>query len=561
MQDIHGQGKAWLPDDENIALVRGLIWNGANLENPELNSVVEHIGLLSFKKVPGFGPLSVKIGNSCVYMFTRVPVIQGVPVLSKYKSKIKYASTLKYINNALQKLADSKGISTAEVEEQGVPGFGFDEQYEIKQPFGEYEAVIRLEGLSDVNLYWRKDEKDRKSIPADIKIDFKSEISELRKQIKEIKTTLSAQRWRLESCYLDDREWEYDYWAKLYETHPFISYPVSRLIWHFEEDNRSTSGFMHNDKWCDSNGQPINWITSSTRVRLWHPSMDTVENIRAWRNFIEDNQYRQPFKQAHREIYILTDAEVTTETYSNRFAAHILRQHQFAALCQQRFWKYHLQGQWDSHNTPTRQIPAFNMYAEYWVDAPWEGEAGPSGIFNYVHTDQVRFYDNREGLLPLLQVPRIVFSEIMRDVDLFVGVTSIGNDPSWADGRNEQMDNYWTDYSTAALTENARVRKELLEKIISRLKIAKVAKFDDRFLRIAGKKRIYKIHMGSGNILMEPDNSYLCIVPDQSKNKLSKVYLPFEGDRMLSIILSKAILLADDDKITDQTILSQINRR
>jgi hypothetical protein len=37
--------------------------------------------------------------------------------------------------------------------------------------------------------------------------------------------------------------------------------------------------------------------------------------------------------------------------------------------------------------------------------------------------------------------------------------------------------------------------------------------------------------------------------------------LPFEGDNVLSIILSKAFLLAADDKITDPTILRQINHR
>jgi hypothetical protein len=34
--------------------------------------------------------------------------------------------------------------------------------------------------------------------------------------------------------------------------------------------------------------------------------------------------------------------------------------------------------------------------------------------------------------------------------------------------------------------------------------------------------------------------------------------LPFEGDHMLSVILSKAFLLAADDEITDKTILYQI---
>ena len=38
-----------------------------------------------------------------------------------------------------------------------------------------------------------------------------------------------------------------------------------------------------------------------------------------------------------------------------------------------------------------------------------------------------------------------------------------------------------------------------------------------------------------------------------------KLFLPFEGDRVLSVILSKAFLLAADDKITDATILRQLS--
>ena len=54
------------------------------------------------------------------------------------------------------------------------------------------------------------------------------------------------------------------------------------------------------------------------------------------------------FKQAHREVYLLTDAERLTDTYSNRFAAHIVRQHQFSALCRERGWQFNLMGNWDS---------------------------------------------------------------------------------------------------------------------------------------------------------------------------------------------------------------------
>jgi hypothetical protein len=57
---------------------------------------------------------------------------------------------------------------------------------------------------------------------------------------------------------------------------------------------------------------------------------------------------------------------------------------------------------------------------------------------------------------------------------------------------------------------------------------------------------------------------YLCIVPtlrDASGGSAAGVFLPFEGDRTLSIILSEAFLLAADDRITDPTITSQIKYR
>jgi hypothetical protein len=61
------------------------------------------------------------------------------------------------------------------------------------------------------------------------------------------------------------------------------------------------------------------------------------------------------------------------------------------------------------------------------------------------------------------------------------------------------------------------------------------------------------------NILMEPNDQYLCIVPAQrAAASGDKLFLPFEGDSTLALILSKALLLAADRKITDPTITRQI---
>ena len=83
----------------------------------------------------------------------------------------------------------------------------------------------------------------------------------------------------------------------------------------------------------------------------------------------------------------------------------------------------------------------------------------------------------------------------------------------------------------------------------------------DRYLVVKGQLRTYRIHLGSGNIIMDPGNKYLCIVADRrSSPALQDVFLPFEGDSTLSLILSKAFLLAQDSQISDPSILNQINK-
>jgi len=159
------------------------------------------------------------------------------------------------------------------------------------------------------------------------------------------------------------------------------------------------------------------------------------------------------------------------------------------------------------------------------------------------------------------QIPPLVFSEIMRDVDLFVGVASVGNDPNWQDGGPDgRFGAYWHDFSFGNLNATAQTRRSVLESLLPRLtKIRNRCQLSARFLVVRGDIRTYKIHLGSGNILMEPNDQYLCIVPSRSSDGPTKdVFLPFEGDATFSIILSKAFLLAEDRKIKDPTIARQI---
>src|SRR5207237_1305535 len=120
--------------------------------------------------------------------------------------------------------------------------------------------------------------------------------------------------------------------------------------------------------------------------------------------------------------------------------------------------------------------------AEYGVDST------EAGAYLYLATDQVRFYGIGDvEPMRIALVPRLVFSEVMRDVDLFVGVASVGNDPTWADGGPQgRYANYWQSYSFGELSATAETRKAVLERVVPRLKIADRCSFAERFLVVRG---------------------------------------------------------------------------
>ncbi len=143
----------------------------------------------------------------------------------------------------------------------------------------------------------------------------------------------------------------------------------------------------------------------------------------------------------------------------------------------------------------------------------------------------------------------------MRDVDLFVGVASIAADETWEDRGEEGFRAYRRSVSSGPLSGTAEVRRDVLARLLPRLRIGDRCELTKRFLRVRGTRAVYRIHLGSADILMEPNDACLCVVP--GPGEAARVTLPFDDER-LSVILSKAFLLADDERITDQTILRQL---
>ncbi len=561
------EARRFVVGEVNGDILKGLAWLLVHTPEESVAAALADGAAAAFKKIPNYGARSVKAGNACLQTLKGFPGLIGARQLAVLQPRVKQASHAATVQKALAESAARLNMSVAETEELATPDHGFAEGRRTLE-FGEVRAELSIEGTS-VSVSWHgADGKPRKSEPAQVKSEFAEARKAMKRLVAAVEKTLTAIRDRLERQPLESREWPFDVWRTRYLEHPVAGALARRLIWRFLKGDAEQAALWIGGNWVDESGGAFD--PEGSTVLPWHPVFSNAESVRRWRTMLLTHAVVQPFKQAHREIYLLTDAERNTRTYSNRFAAHVLRQHQFAQLCAARGWKYRLMGGFDSHNTPMLVLPRWNLVAEFWVEGPGNDDGmTPAGIYFHVLTDQVRFGRlPAEGVAPygppaeplaLEDIPPIVLSEVMRDVDLFVGVASVGNDPTWSDGGPDgRFRTYWTSYSFGDLSVSAENRKEILAELLPRLTaLRSLARIDGKFLVVTGKLRTYKIHFGSGNILMEPNDQYLCIVPDRSPRE-SEVQLPFEGDSHLAVILSKAFLLAADDKITDTTITRQI---
>ena len=574
----------------NIDILKGLVWLCSKTDNPEVARALAMLAVSAYKKIPGSGPRAGKVGNACFWALGNMPGSEGVAQLSILKLRIKTNTAQKLIASALENAARRIGLSADEIEEMSVPTYGLQEVGLRQDEFDEICSELRISGNEVEQVWVRKDGKRLASAPKALKEKYPEKLREIAQAVKDIRKMLPAQRDRLDNLFLLQKKWTCVSWLTRYINHPLVGTIARRLIWRFSKGDKAVSAIWFDGRMVERDGKPVNWLDDTTTVELWHPIHAEPDVVIEWRQWLMDHEVLQPFKQAYREIYLLTDAELTTRVYSNRYAAHILRQHQFNSLCAAKGWRNSLRLMVDDTYPPaTKTLPQWGLRAEYWVEGigdQYGTDTNETGTYLYLTTDQVRFYrmdavENRAHAggggysarrwngtghaepLQLQEIPPLVFSEIMRDVDMFVGVASVGNDPTWMDGGGEaRYQDYWHSYSFGDLTESSKTRKQVLENLVPRLKIAERCKLTDKFLVVRGEIRTYKIHLGSGNILMEPNDQYLCIVPSRKKGEMGKdkLFVPFEGDQTLAIILSKAFLLAEDMKITDPTITRQLKR-
>ncbi|WP_051367121.1 DUF4132 domain-containing protein [Hamadaea tsunoensis] len=411
-----------LPEDTETAL-RGLVWlpaddtdEAADEEDTELLARVAVAAASTPAGLPGY-PRAPRLAASAVTALGRRRPEVALRTLARLASSVRNKALANRVQAALATAAEARGWAPAEVMELAVDDHGLDADGRLVTAVGAYEVVVEVTA-DKARLFVRRGGRALTGVPEAVK----DEIGPLRAAVKEIGKTLAAQRQRIDGLFSAGRTWAWADWQQRYLDHPVTAVFGRTLLWRTEGGvvglpERDPDGWVL----CGLDGERAR----GERVSLWHPLHATPAEVGRWRDRID----RQPVRQVYREIYRLTPAEEQTATHSHRFAAHILRYRQANALMRVRGWDAPYLGAWDGggHSTAVKEFRDGTWRAAFFHDLvdngdrfDWEARLCTTG--------QVRFARREAGVwtaAPLAEVPAEVFSEAMRDVDLFIGGSSI----------------------------------------------------------------------------------------------------------------------------------------
>lgn len=400
--------------DANTVALKNLVWACGTIDEPhaseQLAIAIGDLAVRCFTKIRGVGALSTKAGNACIYVLSQLPGLRAVAQLSRLGSRVRYKQALALVDKAKLECARRAGVSQIDLEEISLPTFGLDVEGRSRIALGDYTAELAIVNDKAALTFFDGDRR-LKSIPAALKSS--DELAELKSAQKELAALVPTVRARLERWMIEPRSWSLADLRARYLDHPLVARLARRVI--FTTD--TTPVIFFDGFPLGVEGKEVA-VAEDTQLTLWHPLGRPPGEVAGWRHLLASLDVTQPFKQVDRELY-LVDEEEPNAHESTRFAGRAVRQHQLAALLRERGWTYSLMGDFDSANTPTKQLQTHDLRVELDVDVPQAAQTSDAGIYVEVVTGGVRFLRNGQSL-KLTDVPARCLSEVLRDVALFV---------------------------------------------------------------------------------------------------------------------------------------------
>ncbi|MBR6744691.1 MAG: DUF4132 domain-containing protein [Clostridia bacterium] len=444
---------------------------------------------------------------------------------SKQFGSQRIASEAKAVEMALTNLAINAGYSdtmrlTLRMETKVI-----DDSRALLEPQTVEDVTLKiaLDENGKATLTASKGGKALKSVPAKIK---KHETTvTLTALVKTLTEQYRRTRVMLEQAMEDKTEFTFAELSAL-SAHPVV-YPMLKNLVLVSE---STVGFLAEGGLRDSNGALVR-MEDGASLRIAHP-FDLYERgcWREYQQYLYAGKIKQPFRQVFRELYIKTEEEKNL-FHSLRYAGNQIQPAKTLGALKSRRWvadiEDGLQKVYYKENIVAQIYALADLFSPADIEAPT--------------LEWVCFTDRKTGEdIKIADIPDVLFSEVMRDVDLAVSVAHAGGvDPE-------------TSHSTMEM------RAAILSFVLPMFRLGNV-RVEGHHALIEGKLAEYSVHLGSGTV-HQIGGAMIPVLPVHSQHR-GKIFLPFvDDDPKTAEIISKVLLFAEDTKIKDPLILDCITR-
>ncbi|WP_144549773.1 DUF4132 domain-containing protein [Bacillus sp. X1(2014)] len=383
------------------------------------------------------------------------------------------------------------------------------------------QLMIDANGRADIQVL--KANKVLKSLPAKYKKHeyvavLKEYKADLREQYKRAKEELERSMERGNSFVLDE--------ITTMMRNPVLAPLMTSLVLKVEKhlgyfEEGALIGFGQVNKYL---------IQDTDEIFIAHPVHLFESGV--WSDFQRDlfaRKVKQPFKQVFRELYLPNQGELAAGMGTGRYAGYQIQPQKTVALLKNRLWTTSYEVGLQKVYFKENIIVQLNALADWF---------SPSDV-EHPTLETVEFFDRLSYQpLEIKNIPKLIFSETMRDIDLVVSIAHVG-------GVDPEASLTTIEMRRVIVAESARLMK--LENV----------RIEGNFALIEGSLGEYSVHLGSANVYKQATGA-IYIVPVHSQQR-GRVFLPFmDEDPKTAEIVSKVLMLAEDKKIKDPFILEQL---
>ena len=223
--------------------------------------------------------------------------------------KFKFRQVKTAAGQALNSAAKELGITAEELADRIVPDLGFAADGKRVFDYGPRSFTVCLTPTLELEIT-NDAGKAVKNLPAPGKTDDEEKAgtaySEFKLMKKQIKTTVTTQKARLEAALSALRCWSTDAWRALFVGNPIMHQFAMSLIWGVYEDGglQTTFRYMEDGSFNTVDEEEYQ-LPHNAQIGLAHPIELDGETLEAWKQQLEDYEITQSIPQLSRPVYRL----------------------------------------------------------------------------------------------------------------------------------------------------------------------------------------------------------------------------------------------------------------